>query len=344
MNDQAPMGGIQRELGWLGMGFVLPCASLTFYRQAVRRKLTSAVLFFLVFSLALSCVSALSLARGVASAQAEILRPFELGGIPEIVIQNGVTRVDGPQPLVLFDEERTLLAVDTTGSYRRLDPARYRQGILLTRTELHMMNSDGRYQAIPLGDLQRGLGVDPIVINAETVAQAWQTFSALIVVAGALLMVVWNVLVRFVYVAILALVAWGLVSLADDTVGYGKVLTTGLYACVPALYAGYLLGRLGVSFIFLQTLILLFIWAIALWAIMPEGSKAPPEWPLRGWRALVGVPFLLLLAFDAVFLPSFGAILVWITALATLALLVAAGLWTRRQASPGAAGATGAMP
>ena len=113
MNDQAPVGGIQRELGWLGMGFVLPCASLTFYRQAVRRKLTSAVLFFLVFSLALSCVSALSLA-GAWPRRGRILRLN--GGSGSSSEQRDRSTA---QPLVYSTKA---LAVDTTGNYRQLDP------------------------------------------------------------------------------------------------------------------------------------------------------------------------------------------------------------------------------
>ncbi len=344
MKEQVPAGGRGHELAWLGMGFVLPCASQTFYRQAARRRLTSAVLFFLLFSLCLTGVSSLSLGRSMATAQADIRRSFEAGGVPEIIIKDGLARVSGQQPLVLVDEGGTIVVIDTTGAYRRLDRTRYTQGLLLTRTELHIMNTRGQYEVMPLGQLQQALGMNPIVINADTVTRAWQAFAGIFAIVAAVLLAVWNVLVRFAYLAVLALVAWGLLSLGGSGMGYGPVLITGLYALVPAMYVSYLLGRLGITFIFLQTIIVLFIWAIALWGIIPESGQAPApaERPLRGWRALAGIPFLFILALDGIFRLPYGAVVVWAVALLTLSVLVAAGLLTRRQADPGAAG--GAAP
>jgi hypothetical protein len=43
--------GCLSELSWLGAGFVMPCASLTFYRRVTRRRVIWAVLFFTLFSL-----------------------------------------------------------------------------------------------------------------------------------------------------------------------------------------------------------------------------------------------------------------------------------------------------
>ncbi len=338
MQQDKPAGGFLHELAWLGMGFVLPCASLTFYQQAARRKVIWAVLFFLVFSLVLTGVATIGLAGIMGSLPADDIRTaFESGQVPTITIQDGVARVDGPQTQVLLDQERMLVAIDMTGTYRELDRTRYDQGMLLTRTELHIMNESGEYQVIPLDELQQAFSANPIVINADTVSRAWEVFAAVFVIAAAAGLAIWNLLVRFAYVALLALVAWGLASLARPGTGYGPVLATGLYSVVPAMYLDYLLGRAGISFCFLQTLILLAIWAVALWAIMGEVER-----PLRGWRALVGIPFLLVLAIDLFLDLSFGAVLVWAVGLVTMVALVALGLWTRRQAGGPVDGAGGA--
>ncbi len=330
MEQGKPAGGFLHELGWLGMGFVLPCASLTFYRQAARRKVIWAVVFFVIFSLVLTGVATIDLASTMGSLPVDDIRDaFESGQMPTITIQDGLARVDGAQTRVLFDGEGMFIAIDMTGTYRQLDRTRYSQGILLTPSELHIMNNTGRYQVIPLSELQQALNANPIVIDADTVTRAWQAFAALFTIVAIVGLAIWNVPVRFVYVAVLALVAWGFVVLMRPGTGYGPVLATGLYAVVPALYLDYLLGRLGISFCFLQTLILLAIWAVALWGMMDEVER-----PLRGWRALAGIPFLLVLVVDFCLHPSFGAALVWAVALVTMAVLVGVGLWTRRQSGP----------
>ena len=330
VQERSPAGGCLAELGWLGAGFVLPCASLTFYRRAARCRVVAAVAFFALFTLLITGLQTLSVGRALLSARRDIRELFESGKFPEIVIRDGVARVNAEQPLVLLDDGDSIFVIDSTGTYRRLDRSTHSQGFLLTRTSLHVMSDDGKYQEIPLEAFHGLLGANPIVVNADSASRFWAGFTAIATPVAFLGLAIWHVLIRFVYLAMLGLVIWGVVSLLRPNTGFGPVLITGLYALVPAMYAHYLLGRLGVGFITLQTLLLLPLWGIALAAALaaPGRSILGRERSLRGWRALFGVPLLLVFALDVVFAPRWGVAIAWLVAWLTFVSLAAVGLWS----------------
>jgi hypothetical protein len=335
----------------MAAAFVLPCVSPTFYRQAARRRLVGAIGFFALFVLIISGLESLNLLRGMTVAGADIRRAFSSGKFPEISISRGVADVRAPQPLVLVDEAQTLIALDTTGEYTRIDRSRYEQGMILTRETLIVMTSDGRYQEIPLGDLNQV--ADPIVINGSTVTAAWAAMTAAVTVSAFFVLLFWHGVLRLMALLVVALVLWGVATLVRPGTGFGPALATGLYAVVPSAYVAFLLGQVGVAFPGLQTLALSLIWVagliVALWPTVPDETASLParlvggERSLRPWRALLGLPFLLVVALSVIFSWRLWG-LTWGLGVATWLVLAGVGLAMaqRRGSLPQGSGAPGA--
>lgn len=334
--DQAQSGGCLSELGWLAAGWVLSCFSPTFYYRAARRRVGSAILFFVVFGLAITGLQTLGLVRGLVQAGLEIRRAFEAGDFPEITISGGEAEVSGPQPRVLLDDPDVLVVLDTTGQYTEIDRGRYASGFLLTRTTLSFLNQQGQYQEISLSDLQQALDTDPIVLNGETATTYWTVFAAIVSLAGLVFLAVWNTVVRLAYLALIALVLWGVAALIRPGTGFGPVLATGLYALVPAEYARFLLSEVRFGFLGLFTLLLLPLWAAALAAALIPRTPAPAsnsaadyfraEHPLRFWRALIALPLLTDFALEIIFDWKLWYV-TWALAFLTLIALAAISLW-----------------
>jgi hypothetical protein len=324
-------GGCLSDLGFHAASFVLPIASLSFYRRAAERRTGSAVLFFIVFMGLVTLLTTIGVARGLLTATEEIQRAFMDGSVPEITITAGEAVVRAPQPAILIDQDDMLVAIDTTGQLNSIDRSRYYQGLLLTRYELKVLNR-GESQTIPLAQVNQFFQQDPLVINAETTARMWQNFSVIFSLAAFFGLALWNILVRFVYLAALAVAVWGAVSLFRKT-DYSTVLITGIYAFVPALILNQILNRLGVRFIFLQTLILLVIWGIGLYAVLVKKGwdLLGPDRPLRSWRALLGLPLLAILTLDALFTWANGGLILLAAAAVTGIALIAAGMFTLKQ-------------
>ncbi len=333
---QARPGGCLSELGWLGAGWVLACFSPTFYYRAARRRVGSAILFFVMFGLVITSLQTLSLIRGFAQAGIEIRRAFEAGDFPEITLSGGVAEVSGPQPRILIDDPQSLVVLDTTGQYTEIDRRRYASGFLLTRTTLIVLNQQGQYQEVPLSQLQQVLNADPIVINGETATNYWTIFAVIFSVIALVFLAVWNTLVRIAYLAVIALVFWGIAALIRPGTGFGPVLVAGLYALVPAEYARFLLSEVRFGFLGLFTIFLLPLWAAALAAALIPRAPAPAsdsiadyfraEHSPRLWRALIALPLLADFALESIF--DWKAWYVtWPLAFLTLIALLAVSLW-----------------
>ena len=73
---------------------MLPLVSLTFYRKAARRKVGLALLFFLVFTLLITILATISLGNSMADVTQDIRQSFEEGSFPEIIIEDGIAKVD----------------------------------------------------------------------------------------------------------------------------------------------------------------------------------------------------------------------------------------------------------
>jgi len=327
MNTSSPdLQPIEREgclntFQWLFAGLVLPCISGGYYRRGIQRGSFPAALLIIILGLFTAGLGTLGFIQGMLTITEEIRGAFLTGKIPEIVIQGGIARVNAPQPLVLLNQDGMIAAVDTTGAVSYIDQRYYSRGVLLTRTELHLLGNSGEYQRLPLSELHTVFSANPILLNAQTVLNAWNQVSAILSLVLLVGMGLVNTLVRLAYVALLGLLVWGAVSLLLAKTNFGLIYTVGLYASVPAMYLNYLLGLVRVNFLFLHTLLLLVIWSVALVLVFKNQGKHS-EAPLRLWRAWIGLPLLVVMALNIVFQWPQGGTIVWVAAVLTLAALI----------------------
>ena len=335
METNAPvLAGPQSEgflhgLAFFLSGLVLPLGSLTFYRKASQRRVAVAILFFLLLTCGITVFVTIKGAASLWSFQNDIQKSFDEGKFPEITIQDGIAQVKGAQTRVLMDDPQMFVAIDTTGQYTGIDRSKYQQGFLLTRDTLYFLSQNGQYRSIPLSEVNTAFNQNPIVINAQTSIYYWQIFSVIFAVFLFLILILWNTVVRLMYVAMLALLVWGVASLIRPNVGFGPIIITALYALVPAIYISDLFDLAKVSFPGLQTLLFIPFWAAGLFAYFSSTDFFRDK-PLRLWRALIGVPLLLVLLID-IFITNYPyeAGIAWGVAVLTMLGLAAAALFTR---------------
>jgi hypothetical protein len=264
-------------LVWFLKGFVFPCWSGSFYREATRRRLIMAILFFLLFGLLFSIYGTVSMALMFSDVRTEIVKAYQEGRIPDITIADGQATVEGPQPLVFVDDGRRLIAIDTSGTYREIDTSRYSEGILLTRDSLHSLSEEG-YERIQLSQINDIFG-SPIVLDREGVAEIWSTLASFLGILVFFGLMLWHGLLRFIHIMLFGLMVWGIIAMIPKQTDYGTILITGLYANVPAMYLYALLGLLQIRFLGLYSILLLAIWAFALRAVFrdQDGVETPMD-------------------------------------------------------------------
>jgi Protein of unknown function (DUF1189) len=328
--------GCLGRLGWFFSGAVLPMGSLSYYRKAAQKSVGSAILFFVIFTVAISILTSIAVAVGTFSVIGSIQQAYVEGKIPEITISNGVAEVSGHQPFILFDGadsngQYALVAADTTGQLTEIDPHKYSQGFLLTRTELKILNRQNGPQTIPLSELHTIFNRDPIIVDAQTVSQAWGVMSVVIVIFAFIFLVLWFTVVRLMIISMIALIIWGIVTLIKPNTGFGPIIITGLYAIVPAIYLSYLLGRANFSFPGVQTFFLFVFWITGLVANLSNMEFFTNEPPLRLWTALIGLPMLLIYIVDILWkLPlPYGPIILWVVSILTWLVLIGLRLYFR---------------
>lgn len=327
--------GCLGEIGWFLSGAVLPFSSLAFYHKAAQKSVGSAVLFFVTFTLAISTFITLSMAVTLFSVIGPIQQAYADGEVPVITITNGVAEVDGEQPYILVDGldangRPIFIGVDTTGAITELDP-NYYQGMLITRTELHLLTPQNGYQVMGLSEFNATFEKDTIIIDADTVSQAWALISAMIVVFGFIFIALWHTAVRLMIILVIAMLMWGIVTLLKPGTGFSPIIITGLYAIVPAIYLSYLLSRAGLSFPGLQTFFLLVFWTIGLLSNFLNTKFITEDRPLRLWTALIGIPVLIVYVVDMfVTFPSpYGVAALWAVSLLTGAIIIGLRLYLR---------------
>ena len=328
--------GCLGELGWFFSGAVLPMGSFTYYRKAAQKSVGSAILFFVIFTLVISTLATINVAVSAFSVIRTIQQSFVDGKIPEITISNGIAEVSGEQPFIMIDGsdsngQSMLVAVDTTGKIREIDTSRYSQGFLLTRTELHMVSLQNGYQAFPLREFNVAFNQDPIIINAQTMSQAWVIMSTVLVILAFVFLVLWYTVVRLMIISMIALILWGIVTLIKPNTGFGPIIITGLYAIVPAIYFSHLFSRSSFSFPGLQTFLLLVFWVIGLVVNFADIKFFSDDRPLRLWTALIGLPMLLLYILDIFwqFPHPYDTIALWVVTLLTGLVLTGLRLFFR---------------
>lgn len=325
-------------LGWFFSGAVLPFGSFTFYRKATQKSVGNVILFFTAFTLFISTLSTINLGVKLFSMITDIQDSYTSGKIPEITIAGGVAEVKGEQPFYLVNgrsnnsNRNIVIVVDTTGEITEIDTSRYDQGILLTRDELQVYNpQQNGYQRMPLYQLNTMFNRDPIIINAQTVSQAWGIMSLGLVILAFLWFVFWYIIVRLMIISTIALILWGIVSLIKPNTGFGPVIITGLYAIVPAIYLSYLFHRSGFTLPGVQTFFLLVFWFIGLLVNLLDIKFFTEEHPLRLWTAWLGLPMLILFVADIFFQFSspYGPIALWVITVLTLLGLIGSRVYFR---------------
>ena len=119
--------------------------------------------------------------------------------------------------------------------------------------------------------------------------------------------------------------------LAKKQVSYSAVLVTGFYAAIPAMYAAYLMGRIDADVFLLYSLLLLIIWTVGLVAAVGTGRAGDwlrGERTLRAWRTVIGIPMLVIFGLDVLYEWDRGPLIVWVTAVVTVAALIIVGYLT----------------
>lgn len=260
---------------WFFRGLVQPIYSLPFYRTGLKKGLSWAIIFLLFFAVMQTTVSAVRFGTVMAQAP-EGFEDFPgAGELRSITIEDGIATVEGTQPLY-FSEDRNFIGVDTTGEITEIDTRQFSDGILLTRTALHVL-SNGDYQEYSLEDINATFG-DPIVINKQVLDKFWNVFSKVILIVVVVASLLWNFLARLVFLAFLALIMWAIVQTWRKEVEYVDVLTTGIYVSVPVIYLNWALNQLGVYCFCIYTFIVLLTWALVLRLILPptDTTSATP--------------------------------------------------------------------
>lgn len=309
-------------------GPVLSICSPSFYRHAVKRSAFAAFGFFVLFALLLAILQTAQVTADFGDARAAIDEAFTSGRIPEVTVENGVATVHAPQPFVAVDDGHTLIVLDTTGLYtgRELVEGGYESGLILTRDAVYGFDDQGRPSHMTLRELSF-IFPFPIRFNAALV-KSFIDLAQFFVFTG---LFIWRAVLGPLYIVLLGLAVWGLASIMKKNVGYSAVLITGFFAAIPALYGEYLMARIDADVFLLYTLLLLIVWTVALVAAV--GTRRPGdllrgERALRAWRALIGVPMLVIFALDVIYSWDRGPTIVWVTAAVTIAILLVVGYLT----------------
>ena len=268
-----------QELGWILSGFFKSCFSIGFYRRAVKRSVFQAAVFFTIFGLFSALISTLILAYNMISINEDLAAAFKNGSFPTITIKDGRAYVDGSQPYVLDNGEGTVVIIDTTGQIKEIDRTQYYKGFLLTRDDLFIL-SDGKYQRMTLGQLNREFDTNPIIIDEVTTVRWWTSFSGIFSVLAYISIAFWNIIVRGMLLSFLAVLLWGLTSLFKTGQEYGHLLVIGMYAFVPATYIYFIFNRLDLTFFLMHTLLLVMFWVVFTFFSRPAALQAAlPEDP-----------------------------------------------------------------
>ena len=246
---------------WLLKGFIFPAFNMDYYRTATRKRVITAVLFLFLFAGVQTIFITAEVSSSMRNLREEMITAFDSGEFPNITIKDGIAQVDGEQPFIVTNN-RQIIAIDTTGVITEIDTTTYSEGALLTKTDIHLVNEDG-YQIFPLYELNSSIQ-NPIIIDKENSLELFSIFSRVLVIASAIGVYIWFFVVRFVYIAMLGILIWGIVSGSRKGIGYDFFLITGIYVNVPAVYLKYLLNLPGLRFFGMFTLIFLVIWIIVI--------------------------------------------------------------------------------
>jgi hypothetical protein len=261
-------------LTYLLRGFIFPCGSLNFYKAAIKKKVFWAIVFFIIFGLVFSTVQTATSMINMKEMGTFIIESLHNGDVPEMIIHNGVAEVYAEQP-VWYEDEVRYIGADTTGQFTVEELLTYDEGVLLVRDTIYVWD-DGKLKDLSLRDMNDVFG-DPLYFDEQHVTDFWQSFSRIMGFVIFFALWFWHAGIRLVYILVVALVLWGIISLSKNDVGFGLVLISGIFANVPVMYIKTVLKMMNVSFFLLYTLLLLTFWGIVLAKMLKkEPRKTEP--------------------------------------------------------------------
>jgi hypothetical protein len=267
LEGELPQERFEDKLIWFLKGFIYPLWNRPYYKKATQKRMWPALLFLLGFAILQTGIASTTAAINLARFGRDIDTAYQSGEIPEIRIENGIAVVSGTGSYQI-ENNRQFIGIDTTGEIREIDTSRFSEGILLTRTELHLVNEDG-YQVLPLSDLNNTLG-NPITLDGPSISRLWSgvaLFVNIAVIVGGFLFYSFG---RFIYLVLLGLLVWAAVSLSRKKVDFAPILITGIYANVPATYILFTLRKIGATFFGLRAIVLLIIWGLVISYVLNE--------------------------------------------------------------------------
>jgi hypothetical protein len=112
-------------------------------------------------------------------------------------------------------------------------------------------------------------------MNAKSMTGLWSRISIIInilVLGGGFL---FFSLGRFIYLVVLGLIVWGVVSINQKGFDFSRILILGVYANVPTTYLMFILRKFGIGFFGLRGAILFVIWGIALAYVLKTDQGDP---------------------------------------------------------------------
>jgi hypothetical protein len=254
--------------------FFLACGSVSFYKRATQRKLLWTITFFVFFGLLSSLLFTGFLFKDSSQTRQELVQGYDTGEIPTITIEHGIASAEGTQPWV-SEADESVFIVDTTNQLSASDLYEYEEYILLRRNEIQIL-SDGRYQSVDLELINDDIA-DPIVIGKNFMLNFWRIsflFAELLIFTA---LAFWFIVVRFMYIAGIALILWGIRQIKRKDIGYKSILIIGLLANVPTIYIKNALSPFGISFFTFYTLLLLLIWIIMMVKVFKKEENFEPD-------------------------------------------------------------------
>lgn len=299
------------NLIWLAASFVLPLVSPNFYHTASRRKLRYSALFFAILMFSVSTLTILSISFNLNRTQEELIQAYDQNSIPVIIIENGITVVQGDEPVVFIDGEGALFAADTKGTIKEIDKEKYITGILLTKRDLHILNNTD-YQIIPLTEIHEAFGTDQILIDKSWIMDTMGSVISIIVIffSGAVLL--WNFPGRIIYLLLLSGLIYNWLDNSENKPNFKVVFSMGLYASLPSIFFSHLFGLIGFQPALLQSILLVTFWGIGIYISNKESEAEPSK--INYWLGFLGYPMIIINSLYVIYLwPGSDRIILWLS-------------------------------
>lgn len=332
-SSSSPSGEVDKPslLEIYSSGLVLPAFSPTFYQKAALRSPITAIGFFLLFMLIITILQAIFVFVVFARLSARIDEYNKSGEFPEITISGGKATIHTTEPFVVDfkgDKGSGIFILDTTGEYSIEDllSGDYTNVFLLTKTQVISYDGTGDprpVKRIELSDINIFFG-DPIEIDSDYIKGKLKNLSIVTSGFSFFVLLFWNMVMQLAFLAILAVPIWGGTEFMKKNTPFGLVLSLGFYALVPATFIHFLLDQIHIKFCGLRTLLLFIFWIFGLISALgePTGGLLHGKRSLRSWRALIGIPMLLLLVVKLFNPIMLNAYVVWLVTMFTYTFLI----------------------